>query len=301
MPAPARTGGGSRLPMRDLIRMAAKIHSLPCGVRRAHRTAAVPGPPETRRHRRPATDLLRPRPRLHPSQLPRIRLSLRGSPFTALGARRVHRCGQAVLRVRPNHGSESRGELHTEVTKSGRLGWTDGTGPTRNQPRPPPRRTPPRRLGPARPPQASRAQFRRRHRSHHPYTRRYPRGSARLEGGRGYRPAWRRARSPLHARHRGKQSGALRCSPPSRSVNRVPESIGLNVTMPFSRTRGCSGDHIAVARHIDTRRVGDPHRQRPQRNSAPDRLLEPSAVWWCSSTCTDTTSGCKSLMLSRST
>jgi hypothetical protein len=28
-----------------------------------------------------------------------------------------------------DHTMATRGELHTEVTKSGRLGWTDGTGP----------------------------------------------------------------------------------------------------------------------------------------------------------------------------
>ena len=70
MPAPARTGGDSALPMRDLIKMASRRHPLPGGVRRPQRPPDLSGPPETDRHHRPAHHLLLPRRRLHAPKLP---------------------------------------------------------------------------------------------------------------------------------------------------------------------------------------------------------------------------------------
>ena len=85
MPPPARTGGGSALPMRDLIRMAADaIHYLAVFDDHTGR------PLYLGRTKRVATAdqriiCSRPRPRLHPTQLSRARLSLRSAPRTRLG------------------------------------------------------------------------------------------------------------------------------------------------------------------------------------------------------------------------
>ena len=100
MPAAAATGGGSRLPMHGPDSHGGQEDSLLGGVRRPHRPAAVSGPSETHRHRRPETHLLCPRPRLHPAQLPRTGLPLRGSPFPGLGGGRPNRYGQTVFRLR---------------------------------------------------------------------------------------------------------------------------------------------------------------------------------------------------------
>jgi hypothetical protein len=153
MPAPAHTGGGSRLPMRDLIRMATTaIHYSPASGRypQACSTAAVPGPPKTHCHRRPEAHLLRARSRLHPPQLPRIGIPMRGAPFAGLGTRWPHRCGQAVLRLRlrPRRRQPGRMAHRGHRQRATRL---DGRQrPTRNQPRPPPRRIVARRSRPAR-------------------------------------------------------------------------------------------------------------------------------------------------------
>jgi hypothetical protein len=37
--------------------------------------------------------------------------------------------GKLYFACGSDHTSTSHGELHTEVTETGRLGWTDGTGP----------------------------------------------------------------------------------------------------------------------------------------------------------------------------
>ncbi|BBX95271.1 hypothetical protein MLAC_05650 [Mycobacterium lacus] len=85
MPPPANTGGGSRLPMRDLIRTAAKaIHFLAVFDDHTER------PLYLGRQKRVATADQRlicyARDRgLHPPQLPRTGLSLRGPPGTGLG------------------------------------------------------------------------------------------------------------------------------------------------------------------------------------------------------------------------
>ena len=101
MPAPARTGGGSRLPMRDLIRMAASaIHYLAVFDDHTER------PLYLGRQKRVATAdqrlicYARDRGCTRPNCLD-IGLSLRGAPFTRLVTRRPHRRRPAVLRVLP--------------------------------------------------------------------------------------------------------------------------------------------------------------------------------------------------------
>ncbi|MCV7402766.1 HNH endonuclease [Mycobacterium fragae] len=129
MPAPALTGGGSRLPMRDLIRMAAKgIHYLavfddhikrPLYLGRQKRVAAAD---------QRLICYARDRGCTRPNCLePGYRCEVHHSPDWAHGGRtdadKLHfACGG-------DHGVASRGELRTEVTDNGRLGWTDGSGP----------------------------------------------------------------------------------------------------------------------------------------------------------------------------
>lgn len=129
MPPPARTGGGSRLPMRDLIRMAAHgIHYL--AVFDDH----LKRPLYLGRQKRIATAdqrlicYARDRGCTRPNCLvPGYRCEVHHSPDWTRGGRtdadKLHfACGG-------DHTSTSRGELHTTVMDNGRLGWTDGTGP----------------------------------------------------------------------------------------------------------------------------------------------------------------------------
>jgi hypothetical protein len=129
MPAPAHTGGGSRIPMRDLIRMAANaIHYL--AVFDDH----LKRPLYLGRQKRIATAdqrlicYARDRGCTRPNCLvPGYRCEVHHSPDWGRGGRtdadKLHFgcCG--------DHGMATRGELRTVVTDSGRLGWTDGTGP----------------------------------------------------------------------------------------------------------------------------------------------------------------------------
>lgn len=129
MPAPARTGGGSRLPMRDLIAMAAKsIHYLAVFDEHTER------PLYLGRQKRVATAdqrlicHARDRGCTRPNCLESgYRCEVHHSPDWARGGRTdadalYFACG-------PDHAMASLGELHTEVVDGGRLGWTDGTGP----------------------------------------------------------------------------------------------------------------------------------------------------------------------------
>lgn len=129
MPPPARTGGGSRLPMRDLIRMAANgIHYL--AVFDDH----LKRPLYLGRQKRIATAdqrlicYARDRGCTRPNCLVSgYRCEVHHSPDWSKGGRtdadKLHfACGG-------DHGMTSRGELHTIVMDNGRLGWTDGTGP----------------------------------------------------------------------------------------------------------------------------------------------------------------------------
>ena len=129
MPAPAMTGGGSRLPMRDLIRMATKaIHYLPVFDDHTER------PVYLGRQKRLATAdqrlicYARDRGCTRPNCLqPGDRCEVHHCPdWTRAGRTDADKlffaCGC-------DHGGASRGEWHTVVTDSGRLGWTDGNDP----------------------------------------------------------------------------------------------------------------------------------------------------------------------------
>jgi len=129
MPAPARTGGGSRLPMRDLIGMAANtIHYLAVFDDHTER------PLYLGRQKRVATAdqrlicYARDRGCTRPNCLePGYRCEVHHSPEWARGGRTD--ADKLFFGCGGDHAMATRGELHTIVTDSGRLGWTDGTGP----------------------------------------------------------------------------------------------------------------------------------------------------------------------------
>jgi hypothetical protein len=129
MPSPARTGGGARLPMRDLIRMAAKtVHYLAVFDDHTKR------PLYLGRQKRVATAdqrlicHARDRGCTHPNCLePGYHCEVHHSPNWAHGGRTD--ADKLYFGCGTHHSMASRGERRTEVTNSGRLGWTDGTGP----------------------------------------------------------------------------------------------------------------------------------------------------------------------------
>jgi hypothetical protein len=129
MPGPARTGGDTTLPMRDLIRMAADaIHYL--SVFDSHSDRPI----YLGRQTRIATTDQRiicyardggcTRPGcVEPGYHSEVHHSPDWHPDGATDADMLFfACG-------PDHGLVSKGRLRTTVTESGRLGWTDGTGP----------------------------------------------------------------------------------------------------------------------------------------------------------------------------
>lgn len=129
MPVPARTGGGSRLPMRDLIRMAADaIHYLAVFDNHTER------PLYLGRQKRVATAdqrlicYARDRGCTRPNCLePGYHCEVHHSPDWAknghTNADELHfACGA-------DHADATDGRQQTIVTDTGRLGWTDGTGP----------------------------------------------------------------------------------------------------------------------------------------------------------------------------
>lgn len=127
MPAPARTGGGSRLPMPDLIRMAAKaIHYLAVFDEHTGR------PLYLGRQKRIATAdqriicYARDRGCTRPNCLePGYHCEVHHAPDWAGGGRTD--ADKLFFACGPDHGAVSRGEWRTEVTGNGRLGWTDGS------------------------------------------------------------------------------------------------------------------------------------------------------------------------------
>ncbi|MFZ1176281.1 MAG: 13E12 repeat family protein [Mycobacterium sp.] len=129
MPTPAHTGGGSRLPMPDLIRMATKaIHYL--AVFDDHTSR----PLYLGRQKRIATAdqrlicYARDRGCTRPNCLePGYRCEVHHSPDWARGGRTD--ADKLFFACGCDHGGASRGEWHTVVTDSGRLGWTKGSGP----------------------------------------------------------------------------------------------------------------------------------------------------------------------------
>ncbi|WP_082978831.1 13E12 repeat family protein [Mycobacterium sp. 1081908.1] len=129
MPPPARTGGGSRLPMSDLIRMAANaIHYL--AVFDDH-TAR---PLYLGRQKRIATAdqrlicYARDRGCTRPNCLvPGYHCEVHHAPDWAAGGQTD--ADKLFFACGCDHGGASRGDWHTTVTDTGRLAWTDGTGP----------------------------------------------------------------------------------------------------------------------------------------------------------------------------
>jgi hypothetical protein len=129
MPGPARTGGGSRLPMSDLIRMAATaIHYLAVFDNHTER------PLYLGRQKRIATGdqrlicHARDRGCTRPNCLePGYHCEVHHAPDWSRGGQTD--ADKLFFACGPDHGAASRGELHTVVTDTGRLGWTDGTGP----------------------------------------------------------------------------------------------------------------------------------------------------------------------------
>jgi hypothetical protein len=129
MPVPARTGGGSRLPMSDLIRMAARaIHYLAVFDNHTER------PLYLGRQKRIATADQRlicyARDRgctRHNCVEPGYHCEVHHVPDWAQGGRTD--ADKLYFACGCDHCVASSGELHTTVTESGRLGWTDGSGP----------------------------------------------------------------------------------------------------------------------------------------------------------------------------
>lgn len=129
MPAPATTGGGSRLPMPDLIRMAANaIHYLAVFDDHTGR------PLYLGRQKRIATAdqrlicYARDRGCTRPNCLePGYHCEVHHAPDWANSGRTD--ADKLFFTCGSDHGAVSRGEMHTVVTEGGRLGWTDGNGP----------------------------------------------------------------------------------------------------------------------------------------------------------------------------
>lgn len=129
MPAPAHTGGGSRLPMRDLIAMAAHaIHYLAVFDDHTRR------PLYLGRQKRVATAdqrLIcygRDRGCTRPYCLvPGYHSEVHHAPPWATGGRTD--ADKLYFACGGDHADATEGRQHTVVTESGRLGWTDGTTP----------------------------------------------------------------------------------------------------------------------------------------------------------------------------
>src|SRR5690625_2069289 len=129
MPGPARTGGGSRLPMRDLITMASgAVHYLavfddhlkrPLYLGRQKRVAS-----SDQRLICHARDRGCTRPNCTE---PGYHCEVHHAPDWAAGGRTD--ADQLFFACPADHRSVTRGEQRTVATGSGRLGWTDGTGP----------------------------------------------------------------------------------------------------------------------------------------------------------------------------
>ncbi|MFZ1163871.1 DUF222 domain-containing protein [Mycobacterium sp.] len=127
MPAPARTGGGSPLPMRDLIRMAANsIHYLAVFDEHTERPLYL-----GRQNRIATADqrlicYARDRGCTRPNCLESgYRCEVHHSEDWARGGRTD--ADKLFFACGPDHRMASRGELRTVVTDSGRLGWTNGS------------------------------------------------------------------------------------------------------------------------------------------------------------------------------
>jgi hypothetical protein len=131
MPAPATTGGGSRLPMRDLIRMAGQaIHYL--AVFDDH----LKRPLYLGRQKRVATAeqrlicYARDRGCTRPNCLePGYHCEVHHCDAWAKGGRTD--ADKLYFACGPDHTDATEGRQQTIVTETGRLGWTNGTSPPR--------------------------------------------------------------------------------------------------------------------------------------------------------------------------
>ena len=129
IPSPATTGGGSRLPMPDLIRMAATaIHYLAVFDEHTGR------PLYLGRQKRVATAdqrlicYARDRGCTRPNCLESgYRCEVHHAPDWAAGGRTD--ADKLFFACGCDHSAASRGDWRTVVTDNGRLGWTDGSGP----------------------------------------------------------------------------------------------------------------------------------------------------------------------------
>jgi hypothetical protein len=129
MPPPARTGGGTTIPMRDLIRMAANaIHYLAVFDDHSNR------PLYLGRTKRIATAdqriicYARDRGCTRPGCTePGYHCEVNHDPPWAAGGRTDADC--LFFDCGPDHTLLTKGLLHTKVTDTGRLAYTDGTGP----------------------------------------------------------------------------------------------------------------------------------------------------------------------------
>lgn len=131
MPGPARTGGGSTLPMRDLITMAAAgaIHYLvvfdnhsqrPIYLARSHRLAT----PDQR-----IVCYARDHGCTHPRcDVPGYHSEVHHAPVDFVDGGPTD-ADKLFFACGPAHKAATDGTYTTEITDEGRLAWTDGTGP----------------------------------------------------------------------------------------------------------------------------------------------------------------------------
>lgn len=129
MPSPAYTGGGSRLPMRDLIHMAGQaIHYLAVFDDHTQRPLYL-----GRQKRVATTDqrlicYARDRGCTHPNCLePGYHCEVHHARPWAHGGRT--NADELFFACGPHHTDATEGRQHTTITQTGRLGWTDGTSP----------------------------------------------------------------------------------------------------------------------------------------------------------------------------
>ena len=142
----ALTGGGTLLPMSDVIRLAGHAHQLPGHLQPRQSTRALSH--QTPRLTSPTNCLVRQRPRLLIPRLQRPRLPLRSPPPRPLRHQPGHRHQRTHLRLRPQ--PQTRRTRLDHPQKQPRPNRMDPTTtprprPTPHQHVPPPRETAPRR------------------------------------------------------------------------------------------------------------------------------------------------------------
>ena len=129
MPPPARTGGGSALPMRDLIRMAAdSIHYLAVFEDHTNRPLYLGRTKRVASADQRIICYARDRGCTRPNCLePGYHCEAHHDPPWAEGGRTDADC--LFFGCGPDHTLLSKGILQTKPTDTGRLAWADGTGP----------------------------------------------------------------------------------------------------------------------------------------------------------------------------